>query len=1554
MQETRADAADCTSPTPTSLNGASVHTTASSSQRRAWPRRLALGCIVFLGLVGLGLGAVWWWMGQPQSLAWALQKATPHFMPTNQQLSTQGISGSLRHGGHITQLDWRGEQGQSLTAKDVHLRWDLGALLKQRIFQVHDLHIKNIDFTPAADPRSDATSTQPPAHLRLPVQVDARVRIDQLRWGADEALQTARNAQLHWRFDGTQHTLQMPTLDWAQAQWALNARADAAAPVQLSTELSATLQIDTARLQFQATAHGPLADPQGLLHLNAQLQDLRNAQPLAQVTVGVQPWAQQPLQQAQARLNGLDLSALAPHAPRTQLHGSVQAGSQPRHTRTDSTHSSASTVPTAWALEADIRNAAPASWQRQGLPLRHVQAQVLFDGQGQWSVPQLHVQALGAGRADATVALNAHANARTAALQVALRIKNLIPSALHPSWSARALSADLQLQGTLDAVRALPSTLALPSANTPPHAVAQTPDRLLGQKSLGWLPWLNSAHAGQTPLASAPLEPATLPEPNQLQGLLRLQHHGRAHTAAHLRSTAAASDTDAGAQARLAFAALALIDHAQTRVSWKQENNGHILHLDDVQLRHSDAAALSAQALRLHWMPPAASTADAHAAAHALLHAQQLNLHAPGLRAELQGTLAAHSGTGSIKVNLHNAATLQNWIKPWLQTVPTWGTQDRQPHTADWLSTQAEGQLNAQLNWTGGWQAWQAFIQGSPHASNAHSLQLQLSAPHLRLRTAQGADQTLRDAQLQLQGTPAKLQATLDGIAQWQNAPNALAQQLSLHSQTSLEARTNAPWLLQLHSLRAQWQPLSRSPVQRNATPAARALAAAQWQAALDAPVAVHWWPSPVRHAERVRIDAGTLTLRAQALPHASNIAPALPTQPLQLRWEAASMNTRNTKAAPKPFASPQSPVLWPQALAVRSRGSVQGLSLQWLPLATALAGHTGTQPVQGDLRVHAHWDVDTTATAPSDWRAMLDVQRVDGDVLVRTQLSDDGASAAASAGAAPVLITSTGLNARTPRTPHSGKNPEVEATQTLHQLNNPLVPMQVQALGAQLQLVQQRLQLNVLLQAQQTGTLNAVLSAALESQTGLGLALAHNAALTGGVHLDVPQLSAWTRLAPPGWRLGGKLLAHLNVSGTLNDPQLGGTITGDALSLSSQLDGIVLNRGRLRAMLEGSRLTLQELTLHGGQSSGSRILGPSGNLTSAPKEGGTLTASGHIALRDGALTGHTAGSPIEMDIRAQLRALQVLVRADRQVSASGQLNARVQDGQLAVQGALSIDRATLILADSSAPSLDSDVRIIRAEALADALNAEVAQPQDSASSMPALADLDLSLDLGPDFALSGYGLTTRLGGQLHMRASASQPEPIVTGQIHTIAGRYRAWGQSLDITSGTISFQQDWLDPVLDILAIRPNIPERVGVKITGSAFAPRVTLYSDTAMSDAERLSWVVLGRDPAAGGAEAAMLQQAALALLSGSGGQGNFAGKVGLDEIGLKMPNTDSGQAAALTLGKRISQDLYLSYEQSLSGAVGTLYILYDLSQRLTLRGQTGLQTALDLIYTHRRD
>jgi len=454
-------------------------------------------------------------------------------------------------------------------------------------------------------------------------------------------------------------------------------------------------------------------------------------------------------------------------------------------------------------------------------------------------------------------------------------------------------------------------------------------------------------------------------------------------------------------------------------------------------------------------------------------------------------------------------------------------------------------------------------------------------------------------------------------------------------------------------------------------------------------------------------------------------------------------------------------------------------------------------------------------------------------------------------------------------------------------------------------------------------------------------------APVSARVQAALPELGAWTMLAPPGWRVHGTLDADATLSGTRAAPRWHGTLGANGLALRSLADGVDLQGGRLRAELRGDRLDITELRLHGGPGSGAHIPGFSGNRTPAPRDGGELLGSGSIRWAGAHATGPT------LDFTAQARALQVQVRADRQASVSGTVRAALEQGRLAVRGQLVLDRATLLLPDETAPRLGPDV-VVRPAAHAPPPPAPAA-PRATPRQPP---DLDITLDLGQDFALQGQGITTRLEGQLAIRngATADSP-PRVTGEVRTVQGRYRAWGQLLDVETGLVRFNGAHDNPVLDILALRPGITVRAGVQVSGTALAPRVRLYAEPELPDAEKLAWVVLGRSATSGGAESALLQQAALALLGSRGNAAGtrLAGRLGLDEIGFKGPasGTDA-TGAALTLGKRLSQDLYVTYERSLSGTLGTLYIFYDLSQRLTLRGQTGGKSGLDIIYTVRHD
>jgi translocation and assembly module TamB len=143
---------------------------------------------------------------------------------------------------------------------------------------------------------------------------------------------------------------------------------------------------------------------------------------------------------------------------------------------------------------------------------------------------------------------------------------------------------------------------------------------------------------------------------------------------------------------------------------------------------------------------------------------------------------------------------------------------------------------------------------------------------------------------------------------------------------------------------------------------------------------------------------------------------------------------------------------------------------------------------------------------------------------------------------------------------------------------------------------------------------------------------------------------------------------------------------------------------------------------------------------------------------------------------------------------------------------------------------------------------------------------------------------------------------------------------------------------------------------------------------MPDVEKLNWLVLGRPPGAagdGGQERALLSAAASALFAGQGDSASTSvmRSLGIDEISLR-PGQDSssilprevvagtlrsttGTTAAsdfVAIGKRLNDDLYLTFEQAISGAASYVALNYQLSRRVSLIARAGTTTALDLVYS----
>nr|WP_275983096.1 translocation/assembly module TamB domain-containing protein [Propionivibrio soli] len=351
----------------------------------------------------------------------------------------------------------------------------------------------------------------------------------------------------------------------------------------------------------------------------------------------------------------------------------------------------------------------------------------------------------------------------------------------------------------------------------------------------------------------------------------------------------------------------------------------------------------------------------------------------------------------------------------------------------------------------------------------------------------------------------------------------------------------------------------------------------------------------------------------------------------------------------------------------------------------------------------------------------------------------------------------------------------------------------------------------------------------------------------------------------------------------------------------------------------------------------------------------GRVVAEGELVLGSG---------DSRIDLRADRLAVSQL--PDRWVMLSGNGGLRLADGRLAISGDLHGDAAYVEVAGTGQPTLSSDVVIVDRRKDSGGRATPRRTP-------PRLA-LDLRVDLGDNFYFRGAGIESRLAGAVRLTAE-SQEQIRGTGSVHTVSGTFDAYGQELAIERGILNFNGLMTDPGLNVRAIRKNLPVEAGVEVSGTVNDPVVRLVSTPDVPDAEKLSWMVLGRGPnqTLGSQDASLLLSAAMAL-RGNQGKGpleSLMRGLGLEELSVtsgtsgglssSFPTTTvagslaQGSSATVTeqiatVGKRIGTHTVVSYERSLSSAENVIKVTYEVTRGLSLIGRVGASATLGLLYT----
>jgi translocation and assembly module TamB len=147
-----------------------------------------------------------------------------------------------------------------------------------------------------------------------------------------------------------------------------------------------------------------------------------------------------------------------------------------------------------------------------------------------------------------------------------------------------------------------------------------------------------------------------------------------------------------------------------------------------------------------------------------------------------------------------------------------------------------------------------------------------------------------------------------------------------------------------------------------------------------------------------------------------------------------------------------------------------------------------------------------------------------------------------------------------------------------------------------------------------------------------------------------------------------------------------------------------------------------------------------------------------------------------------------------------------------------------------------------------------------------------------------------------------------------------------------------------LSIVAVREIDEVTAGLRISGSAQAPILTVFSEPAMGQSDAPAYIVTGKPLSEIGqgdaSEGDMLQTAARSLGAAAGGllAKNIGRRLGVDEFGVEDSAALGG--AALTVGQYLSPRLYLSYGVGLFEPGEVITLRYKLSRSLALEALNG--------------
>jgi len=393
---------------------------------------------------------------------------------------------------------------------------------------------------------------------------------------------------------------------------------------------------------------------------------------------------------------------------------------------------------------------------------------------------------------------------------------------------------------------------------------------------------------------------------------------------------------------------------------------------------------------------------------------------------------------------------------------------------------------------------------------------------------------------------------------------------------------------------------------------------------------------------------------------------------------------------------------------------------------------------------------------------------------------------------------------------------------------------------------------------------------------------------------------------------LQANLLSDLKVKGSLMHPQVFGSFTVDGMQMKGDVTPVDITDGRIGLDFDGY----------------------SANLDAA-----IVTSDGQLDVE-----GNGQWQDLEAwstQVRVFADSLMVDVPPMVKVKVVPDMTIDVSPKLARITGDVALPWGRIVVEElpPSAVGVSSDQVI---------LNKDL-QPEGE-TQVPFNVETNINISIGDDFKLSAFGLEGGLVGKLNV--AQRDQGPFITGEVNIVDGTYRSFGQDLIIEEGKILMNGPPDQPYVAINAIRnpDNTQDDVtaGVRVTGPATEPKIDIYSEPSMPQANALSYLLRGQDidgEAGSGSMTTTLIGLSLAK------SGKVVGEIG-EAFGvqdLQLDTAGSGDDSQVTVSGYILPGLQVKYGVGIFDSLGEFTVRYRLMQDLYLEAVSGVDSAVDLLY-----